>query len=58
VLFGLEALPVDALPLERPDQSFHHPILLRRLGCNRLLLEPVAPNKPRVVAAREDEPIV
>jgi hypothetical protein len=58
MLFRLEPLPVDALLFERPDQSFHHPILLRGVGCDELLLETIAPNKPRVVAAREDEPVV
>ena len=44
VLPRLEPLPMDALLFQRPDQSVDRPILLGRVGCNKLLLEPVAPH--------------
>ena len=58
VLQGFEAVPVDALLLERADHPLHQPILLRRVGRDELLLQAIALDQRRVAAAGEDQAVV
>jgi DNA replication protein DnaC len=41
VLQGLEAVPMDALVLQRSDDSLDHAVLLGRIGRDEFLLQPV-----------------
>ena len=54
---AFEAMTMDALLFQRPDQTLHHPVLLRAVWCDELLLQAVAADKLGVRARREDQPI-
>ncbi len=58
VLLAFEAVPVNALLLQRSDNALHHPILLRAMRRDKLLLQPIAPNQARIISAGEDQAIV
>lgn len=53
-----EATAMDALLFQGSDQSFHHPVLLRAVWCDELLLQAVASDQFRVGARREHQPVV
>ena len=55
---GLEAVTMRALLLQGPDEALDHPVLLRAVRRDELLLEPVAADNFREVVAGEDEAIV
>jgi hypothetical protein len=44
---AFEAMPVDTLFLERPDDALDQSVLLRAMWCDELLLQPIAPNQTR-----------
>ena len=58
VLQGLEAMPMHVLLLERADHALDQAVLLRAVGRDELLAQPVAPDQGREAAAGEDQPIV
>ena len=58
VLLALEAMTVDALFLERPDDPLDHTVLLRAVWRDELLLQAIATHQSRVVAAGKDQAIV
>ncbi len=58
VLQTLKAVAVNALILERPDHPFDHPVLLRAVGRDEFLLQPIAFDQGRVAAAGEHQPVV
>lgn len=58
VLYGLEAMSMRALFVERADHAFNHAILLRAVRCDELLTQPVASHQRGVAARREDQPVV
>src|SRR5678816_2509232 len=58
VLQGLEAMPMYALLLQRPNDTFHHPVLLRRVRRNELLAQAIATNQRGVTATGEDQAVV
>ena len=51
---AFEAMMIDALLFEGTDQAFHHPVLLRAMGSDELLLQAVAADKLGVSPRRED----
>lgn len=55
---ALEALPMHALLLQRPDKALHHAVLLRTVRGDELLTQAVAADHLRVIPAGEDEPVV
>ena len=58
VLLAFEAMPVNALLLQRPDNALDHSILLRAMRGDKLLLQPIAPNQARIIPASKDQAIV
>jgi hypothetical protein len=48
VLEAVEALAMDALLLERPDDALDHAVLLRAVRRDELLLQPVASDQRRI----------
>lgn len=53
VLLSLEVMAVDALLLQRPDQSLDHAVLLPAVWRHELLLQSVAAHQPGVGPACE-----
>ncbi len=58
VLLAFEAMPVNVLPLQRPDNALDHSVLLRAKRRDKLLLQSIAPNQARIIPAGEDQAIV
>ncbi len=58
VLDGFKAVTMHALLFYRTDQSFDHPVLLRAMRGNELLLQPVALHRCGVAARGEDQAII
>lgn len=58
VLDAVEAMSMNALLLERPDHPLDHPVLLRAMRRDELLLQAIAVDDGREVATGEDQPIV
>ncbi len=58
VLLAFEAMPMNALILQRPDNALDHSILLRAMRCDELLFQPIAPNETRIIPAGKDQAIV
>lgn len=58
MLDALEAMAVNALLLEGPDDALDHAVLLGAVGRDELLLQAVASDQRREVAAGEDQTIV
>ena len=58
VLDGLETVAMDALLLQRPDEALDHAVLLGTVWGDELLLQAVASDQRREVAAGEDQTIV
>lgn len=58
VLDAVEALAVDALLLQRPDNALDHAVLLRAVRRDELLLQPVAADQRRIAARCEDQAVV
>ena len=54
----LEALPMHALLLQRPDKALYHAVLLRTVRGDELVAQAVAADHLRVIPAGEDEPVV
>ena len=55
---ALEAVPVDALPLKRPDHLSRHPVLLWAVRGDELLFHDVAAHQLGVVVAGEHQTVV
>ena len=53
-----EAMTMDALLLQRSYQALHHPVLLRAVWRDELLLEAVATHQLGVCTGREDQTVV
>ncbi len=58
VALVLEAVPVDALLFQRPDQTLDHPVLLRSVRGDELLLQVIAAHQARVDAAGKNQTVV
>lgn len=58
VLQGLKSVTVDALLFQRPDDALDHAVLLRTVRRDEFLLQPIAANQAREVAAREDQSVI
>ena len=58
VLDAVEALAVDALLFQRPDDAFDHAVLLRAVWRDELLLQAVAFDQGGVFPTAEDEAVV
>jgi hypothetical protein len=58
MLKALEAMTVDALLLQRADDAFDHPVLLRTMGRDELLLQSIAPDQAGVVATCKNQTVV
>ena len=58
VLKAFEAMPVDALLLEGPDDAFDHSVLLGAMRGDELLFKAIASYKTRVIAACKNQTIV
>ena len=58
MLDAVEALAVDALLLDRPDDALDHAVLLRAVGRDELLLQPVASDKGGIAVRGEDQAVV
>ena len=58
VLDAFEAVPVNALLLERPDNALDHAVLLRTMRGDGLLFQAIAADQGREVAVCEDQAIV
>jgi len=58
VLQGFEAVPVDALLLQRANHPLHEAVLLRGVGRDELLLQAIAFDQRRVAATGEDQTVV
>ncbi len=54
VLDALEAMPVSALLFQRPDHAPDHAILLRAVWGDELLLQAIAADQCRELAAGEE----
>lgn len=57
MLDAVEALAVDALLFQRPDDAFDHAVLLRAVWRDELLLQAVAFDQGGVFPTGEDEAI-
>lgn len=55
---AVEALAVDALILQRPDEALDNAILLRAVRRDELLLQPVAADQRRIAPRCQDEAVV
>lgn len=53
VRLAFEATPMHALPLRCPDHALYHPVLLRTVQHDELLLQAVAAHQAGVVATGE-----
>lgn len=58
MLDAVEALAMDALLFQCSDHALDHAILLRTVGRDELLLQPVAADQCRELAAGEDQAVV
>lgn len=58
VLGALEAMAMNALLLERADDPLDHAFLLRAVRGNELLLQTIAADQGREMAACEDQAVV
>lgn len=58
MLDRFKAVTMNALFLDRTDQSFDHAVLLWAMRGNELLLQSVAFDQRRVAAGSEDQPII
>lgn len=58
VLEVVEALAIDALFLQRPDDTLDHAVLLRAVWRDWLMLQAVAADQRGVVATGEDKAII
>lgn len=54
MLDAVEALAMDALLLQRPDHTLDHAILLWAVWGDELLLQPIAADQCRELAAGEE----
>lgn len=57
MLDAVEALAMDALLFQRPDDTLDHAVLLRAVWRDELLLQAVAPDEGGVAAAGEDQAV-
>lgn len=55
---GLETVAMHTLLLERTDDTLDHAVLLRAVGRDELLLQPIALDQRRVAATGEDQTVV
>ena len=58
MLNALEAMTVDALRFQRPNDPLDHPVLLRAVGRDELLLQSIAPDQAGVVATCKNQTVV
>ena len=58
MLQTLKSMAVCVLLLECPDDTLGHPVLLRAVGRDEFLLQPIALDQGRVAAAGEDQTVV
>lgn len=58
VLLRLETVTVDALLLQRSDDGLYHPVLLRAVRGDELLLQAIAAYQTVVVVTGEDQAII
>ena len=58
VLKAFEAMPVDALLLQGPNDSLDHPVLLRAVRRNELLLQAVASDQVSECEAGKNKTII
>ena len=58
MLNALEAMTVDALLFQRPTDPLDHPVLLRAVGRDELLLQSTAPDQAGVVATCKNQTVV
>ena len=58
MLEAFEAMPVDALLFQRPNDAFDHPVLLRTMRRNELLLEAVTSDQLSECEAGKNEAII
>ena len=58
MLNALEAMTVDALLFQRPNDPLDHPVLLRAVGRDELLLQSIAPDQAGVVATCKNQTVV
>ena len=58
MLQSLEAVAVDALLLQPANHPLHQAVLLRGVGRDEVLLQPIAFDQRRVTAAGEDQAVV
>ena len=58
MLQAFEAMAMNALLLESSDDTLDHAVLLRAMGRDELLLQPIPANQSRVIPTREDKAIV
>ena len=58
MLQGLKPLTMNTLLFQGSDHALDHPVLLRAVGRDELLLQAVAPHQGRKTSAGEDQPVV
>ena len=58
VRLALKAMAMHALLFECPDHTLDHPVLLRTMRRDELLLQPIATNQTCIMAAGKNEPII
>jgi hypothetical protein len=58
MLQGLKPLTMNTLLFQGSDHTLDHPVLLRAVGCDELLLQSVAPHQGCEASAGEDQPVV
>lgn len=58
LLKGLERVLPDALLFQSPEEPFDHPILLRGVGRNELLRQPIVATGLPEPPTLEDQPVV
>ena len=58
VLLGFEAMTMNALLFQRPDDPFDHAVLLRAVRGDELLSKPITAHEARVGPRGKNEPVV
>ncbi len=58
VLLRFQAMPMDTLFLQRPDHAFNHPVLLRAVRRDELLVQTVAADHAREAPAGKYQSVI
>lgn len=58
VQLALETMPVHALPLQRPDHSLHHAVLLLAMWRDELPSQAIAAHQSRVIPSGKHQATV